>query len=101
MKVDFEFIKWVAKQSEEVATNVAPLLAQVLNLDKALVLKFIAYVGDATDAVIAAIEVFINFPAVFGAPGSGLTDAAGCSLPDCPCPNEFQPVVLALKVQTL
>jgi hypothetical protein len=101
MKIDFEFIKWVATQSEQVATNVAPLVAQVLNLDKELVLKFIKYVSDATDATIAAIEVFINFPTVFGAPGPTLTDASGCSLPDCACPDEFQPVVLALKAQTL
>lgn len=99
MTVDLDFVRWLADQTEEVVTNVAPLLATILDVDKDLVIKFASYIKEASEAVINAIEAFLEFKAVFGSDGSGLTDAAGCSYPDCPCPQEFESVIWALKAR--
>lgn len=99
MKIDLEYIKWLASESTKVAERVVPLVAQILGVDAEKLMGFVKYVKSATDAVLQALELFINFPAVFGADGDGLTDLSGCNHPDCPCPQEFTSVVYALKAQ--
>ncbi len=98
MTIDFEYIKWLASQGAEVAEKVAPLVARILNLSDEKVLSFISYVSTATDAVLKAVEIFLEFPTVFGSTGPGLTDADGNPCPDCPCPG-YEDVVFALKTQ--
>lgn len=99
MKIDLEYIKWLATESEKVAERVVPLVAQILGVEADKLMGFVKYIKSATDAVLQAIDLFINFPSVFGADGDGLTDAAGCNHPDCPCPPEYASVVYALKAQ--
>lgn len=97
MTIDFEYIRWLVEQTDEVVQNVVPLVARILGVDADKLAEFIVWLRQAADAVIDAVEIFIKFPAAFGAPGEGLTDANGVGCPDCPAPAEFAPVVFALK----
>lgn len=101
MKIDFTFIRWLIGQTDSVIENVAPLIAKVINIDAAKVVGFLKFLKAASAQVVDLVETFINYKAIFGAPGEGLTDASGCNHPDCPCPREFSPVVFALKAQAL
>lgn len=101
MKVDFEFLRWLASESEEVVKNVSPLVARLLGLEQQQVLDFVNYISDATDAILNAIELFVNFPVSFGADGNGLTDSNGNLCPDCPDCDGHEPVLFALKAQAL
>lgn len=101
MTVDVEMMRWVADQSEEVLKNFVPLIARALGMEQQRILNFIQYVRDAADAVIDAIEIFVNFPVVFGAPGENLTDADGKPCPDCPNCGGYEDVVFALKAEKL
>jgi hypothetical protein len=101
MKIDFEYIKWLASEGEKIAERVVPLVAQILNVDAEKLMGFVKYVRQATDSVLSAIELVINFPAVFGADGDGLTDTDGNLRPDCPCPAEYASIVWALKAQAV
>lgn len=101
MTVDFEFIRWLAGESEDVLNRIAPLVAKIINVEEAKVLDFVKYVAEAADKILDAIEFFVKFPVLFGAPGDGLTNADGKTCPDCPDCNGHEAVVFALKAQTL
>lgn len=99
MSIDLEYLRWLAEQSESVLANVAPLVARLLGVDTQQVVDFVKFVATATQAVLDAIEAFLKFQPLFGAPGDGLTNESGC-MPDCPgCPDCHQPVLWALKAE--
>lgn len=100
-KIDVEYFKWLADQAIEIAENVTPLVAKILGVEEAKVIAFIAFVKKAEDIVLKALEAWVNFPVIFGAPGDGLTGCNGELCPDCPCPQELAPVAWALKAQAV
>lgn len=98
-KIDVAYFKWLADQTIEIAQEVTPLVAKILNVDESKIKAFVDFVKKASDVVLKALEAWVNFPVLFGASGEGLTDAEGNLCPDCPCPAELASVAWALKAQ--